>query len=49
VENSTIKDIVNQLDNDGRRGKWIAKIQEYDLEIKPTKSVKEQGLAKLLA
>jgi len=29
-------------------GRWIAKIQEYDLEIKPTKLVKGQGLAKLL-
>jgi len=39
---------LNQLDSDGRRGKWIEKIQEYDLEIKPTKLVKSQGLEKLL-
>ena len=30
-------------------GKWIAKIMEYDVDIKPTKLVKGQGLAKLLA
>jgi hypothetical protein len=34
---------------DGKRGKWIAKILEFDLEIKPTKLIKGQGLAKLLA
>ena len=31
------------------RSKWIAKILEFDLEIKPTKLIKGQGLAKLLA
>jgi hypothetical protein len=34
---------------DGKRSKWIAKILEFDLEIKPTKLVKGQGLARLLA
>jgi hypothetical protein len=29
-------------------GKWVSKIQEYDLEIKPTKIVKGQGLARML-
>eukprot|EP00253_Pinus_taeda_P015067 PITA_15067 len=33
----------------GRRGKWIAPMLEYDLEIKPTKLIKGQGLAKLMA
>jgi hypothetical protein len=33
----------------GSRGRWIAKIQEYDLEIKPTKLIKGQGLARMLA
>jgi hypothetical protein len=37
-----------QPDSDGRRGKWLAKIQEYDLEIKPTKLIKGQGLEKIL-
>jgi hypothetical protein len=44
-----VKDILIQPDIDGRRGKWIAKILEFDLEIKPTKLIKGQGLAKLLA
>ena len=49
VPSSIVKDILNQPHIDGRRGKWIEKIQEYDLEIKPTKLVKGQGLTKLLA
>jgi hypothetical protein len=48
VPTSAIKDILIQPDSEGRRGKWIAKIQEYDVEIKPTKLVKGKGLAKLL-
>jgi hypothetical protein len=31
----------------GRRGNWIAIVQEFDLDIKPTKLVKGQGLCKL--
>ena len=38
-----------QTDPEGRRGKWIAAMLEYDLEIKPTKLIKGQGLAKLMA
>jgi hypothetical protein len=49
VPNSVIKYILTQPDNEGRRGKWISKMQEYDLEIKPTKLVKRQGMAKLMA
>jgi len=37
-----------QPDREGKRGRWIEMIQEYDLEIKPTKLVKGQGLEKLL-
>eukprot|EP00253_Pinus_taeda_P002656 PITA_02656 len=48
VPNTVIKDILTQADPDGKRGKWIAKLLEYDIEIKPTKLVKGQGLAKLL-
>jgi hypothetical protein len=48
VPSTSVKDILIQPDIDGRRGKWIAKILEFDLEIKPTKLVKEQGLSKLL-
>jgi hypothetical protein len=49
VPSASVKDILIQPDIDGRRGKWIAKILDFDLEIKPTKLVKGQGLVKLLA
>jgi hypothetical protein len=49
VPTSSIKDILVQPDSDGKRGRWLAKIQEFDLEVKPTKLVKGQDLAKLLA
>jgi hypothetical protein len=49
VPTSSIKDILVQLDSDGRRGWWLTKIQEFDLEIKLTKLINSQGLAKLLA
>ena len=39
---------MSQQDCLGIRGKWVSKIQEYDLEIKPTKLIKGQGLAKML-
>jgi len=48
VPSSSMKDILIQPNIDKRRRKWIAKILEFDLEIKPTKLVKGQGLAKLL-
>jgi len=48
VPHTVVKDILSQ-DPDGKRGKWIATILEYDLEIRPTKLVKGQGLAKLMA
>ena len=48
VPNATIKQILTQPDSEGKRGCWIAKIMEYDIEIKPTKLVKSQGLGKLL-
>jgi hypothetical protein len=49
VPTSSVKDILVQSDSDGKRGRWISKIQEFDLEIKPTRLIKGQGLAKLLA
>jgi hypothetical protein len=49
VPSASVKDILIQPDIYGRRGKWIAKILEFDLEIKPTKLIKGQCLAKLLA
>ena len=48
VPSTVVKDIFSQ-DPYGERGKWIATILEYDLEIKPTKLIKGQGLAKLMA
>ena len=47
VQNIVVKDILSQ-DPDGKRGKWIAVILEYDLEIKPTKMIKGQDLVKLM-
>ena len=44
-----VKDGLVQHDGLGIRAKWISKIQEYDLEIRPIKVVKGRGLAKLLA
>jgi hypothetical protein len=49
VPSASVKDILIQPDMDGKRGKWIAKILEFDLEIKPTKLIKGQGLAKFLS
>ena len=48
VPNAVVKDILTQERLDIRRGKWIATILEYDLEIKPTKLIKGQGLARLI-
>ena len=49
VPNVTIKDVLMQTDPGGRQGKWIVAMLEYDLEIKPTKLIKGQGLAKVMA
>ena len=49
VPSSSVKDVLIQPDIDGKRSKWIEKLIEFDVEIKPTKLVKGQGLAKLLA
>ena len=48
VPNAAVKDVLVQTDPEGRRGKWIATLLEYDVEIKPTKLIKGQGLAKLM-
>eukprot|EP00253_Pinus_taeda_P022273 PITA_22273 len=49
VLNTAVKDVLVQTDPEGRRGKWIVALLEYDVEIKPTKLVKGQGLEKLMA
>ena len=49
MPSAVIKDVLTQTDADGRRAKWIAKMIEFNIELKPTKLVRDQGLAKLLA
>ena len=49
VPNAMVKEVLMQNDPEGRRGRWITTLLEYDLEIKPTKMIKGQGLAKLMA
>ena len=49
VPSSSIKDVLTQPDIDEKRARWIAKMIEFNIEVKPTKLVKGQGLAKLLA
>eukprot|EP00253_Pinus_taeda_P032994 PITA_32994 len=46
---NVVKEVLLQNDLKGRRGRWIAALLEYDLEIKMTKLIKGQGLAKLMA
>jgi len=46
--NVVVKVILTQNGPDGKRGKWIAIILEYDMEIKPIKLIKGQLLAKLM-
>eukprot|EP00253_Pinus_taeda_P004446 PITA_04446 len=49
VPNAAVKDVLVQTEPEGRRVKWIAALLEYDVEIKTTKLIKGQGLAKLMA
>jgi len=49
VPSPSMKEILVDPDIDGKRSKWIAKILEFDLELKPTRLVKGQCLARLLA
>jgi hypothetical protein len=44
-----VKDIFTQPDPEGKRGKLIAMLLEYDLEIKPTQLIKGRGLENLMA
>eukprot|EP00253_Pinus_taeda_P025557 PITA_25557 len=48
VPNSAVKIVLTQPDTDGKRGRWITQILEFDLTIKTTKLIKGQGLAKHL-
>lgn len=49
VPNVVVKEVLMQNDPQGRGGRWIVAILEYDLEIGPTKLIKGQGLARLMA
>jgi len=49
VPNAVVKDILTQDDIEGKRGKWISTILEYEIDIKPTKLIKGQRLVKLMA
>eukprot|EP00253_Pinus_taeda_P031853 PITA_31853 len=46
---ASVKDVLTQPDVDERRAKWIAKLIEFNIELKPTKLVRGQGFAKLIA
>ena len=41
VPNTAVKYVLVQTDPEGKIGKWIVALLEYDVEIKPTKLVKE--------
>ena len=49
VPSAFVKDVLTQPDIDGKRANWIAKLIEFDIEVKPTKLVKGQGLDKHMA
>ena len=40
VPNAAVRDVLVQTNPEGRRGKWIAALLEYDVEIKPTNLIK---------
>jgi hypothetical protein len=42
VPTNAINNILTQSHSEGRRGRWIFKLQEYDLETKPTKLIKDK-------
>jgi hypothetical protein len=44
----TLSNLCRIKDCLGSRGKWFSKIQEYDLEIKPTKIIKGKGMTKMM-
>jgi hypothetical protein len=48
VPSSSVKEILVQSDSEGKRGRWIVKLLEYDLHINPTNLIKGKGLAKLI-
>lgn len=50
VPNSTVKSILTRQEiGCNTRGVWIAKVQEYDIELKPTKLVRGNVLCKIIS
>lgn len=49
VPDTTIKSILTQQEFGTKRGNWVAKVQEYHLDIKPTKLVQGNGLCELIS
>jgi hypothetical protein len=49
VPHPSVRSLFTQQEMGERRGNWMVVIQEFDLEIKPTRIVKGQGLCKLAA
>ena len=48
IPDSAVKTLLTQQEiGVNKRASWIAKVQEYDLDIKPTKLVRGKGLWKL--
>jgi hypothetical protein len=41
--------ILNQRLREGKWANWLEKIQEYDINIKPLKAIKGQGLCMFIA
>jgi hypothetical protein len=48
VPSSLVKMLLNQKLREGKWANWLAKIQEYDIEIKPLKDIKGQGLCNII-
>jgi hypothetical protein len=48
VPSSPVKMLLNQQLREGKWANRLAKIQEYDIGIKPLKEIKGQGLCKLI-
>lgn len=49
VPNSAVKAVLTQQDvGINNRASWVSKIQEFNLDIKPTKLVRGQGLCRLM-
>ena len=49
VPHTVVRALLIQKELGDQRGNWLTTLQEYDLEIKPAKLVKGQGLCKLVA